>query len=75
MERSGLTQIPTTIVEFCVPTELIERLKQKQIKIEDGALSMGLGNKAGNSLPLFNESIRKGDTTFRIVKIKRNKDK
>jgi hypothetical protein len=66
---------PTTIVEFCVPTELIETLKQKQMKIEDGALSMGLGHKAGKGLPLFNESMRKGDTTFRIVKIKRSKDK
>jgi hypothetical protein len=66
---------PTTIVEFCAPTELIETLKQKQMKVEDGALSMGLGNKAGKGLPLFNESITKGETTFRIVKIKRNKEK
>ena len=66
---------PTTIVEFSVPTKLIETLKQKQMKIEDGALSMGLGDKAGKGLPLFNESMRKGETTFRIVKIKRNKDK
>ncbi|CAF2860536.1 unnamed protein product [Rotaria sp. Silwood2] len=66
---------PTTIVEFCAPTELIETLKQKQMKIEDGALSIGLGHKAGKGLPLFNESMRKGDTTFRIVKIKRSKDK
>jgi hypothetical protein len=66
---------PTTIVEFCAPIELIETLKQKQMKIEDGALSMGLGNKAGKGLPIFNESMRKGDTTFRIVKIKRSKDK
>ena len=66
---------PTTIVEFCAPTELIETLKEKQTKIEDGALSIGLGHYAGKGLPLFNESIRKGDTTFRIVKIKRSKDK
>jgi hypothetical protein len=66
---------PRTIVEFCAPTELIETLKQKQMKIEDGALSMGLGDKAGKGLPLFNESMRKGETTFRIVKIKRSKDK
>ncbi|CAF3725462.1 unnamed protein product [Adineta steineri] len=66
---------PTTIVEFCAPIELIETLKQKQMKVEDGALSMGLGDKAGKGLPIFNESIRNGDTTFRIVKIKRNKEK
>ncbi len=66
---------PTTIVEFCAPTELIETLQQKQMKVEDGALSIGLGNKAGKGLRLFNESITKGETTFRIVKIKRNKDK
>lgn len=66
---------PTTIVEFCAPTELIEALKQRQMKVEDGALSMGLGDKAGKGLPLFNESLRKGETTFRIVKVKRNKDK
>jgi hypothetical protein len=65
----------TTIVEFCAPTDLIETLKQKQMKIEDGALSIGLGYQAGKGLPLFNESMRKGDTTFRIVKIKRSKDK
>lgn len=66
---------PTTIVEFCAPTDLIETLKQIQMKIEDGALSMGLGDKAGKGLPLFNESMRKGETTYRIVKIKRSKDK
>jgi hypothetical protein len=66
---------PTTIVEFCAPIELIETLKQIQMKIEDGALSMGLGHKAGKGLPLFNESMRKGDTTYRIVKIKRRKEK
>jgi hypothetical protein len=66
---------PTTIVEFCAPTELIERLKEKQMKIEDGALSMGLGDKAGKGLPIFNESLKQGETTFRIVKIKRSKDK
>ena len=66
---------PTTIVEFCAPIELIERLKEKQTKIEDGALSIGLGHCAGKGLPLFNESMRKGETTFRIVKVKRSKEK
>lgn len=66
---------PTTIVEFIAPTQLIELLKSKQMKIEDGALSMGLGDKAGKGLPLFNESLRTGETTFRIVKVKRAKEK
>lgn len=66
---------PTTIVEFDAPCALIELLKERQMKIEDGALSMGLGDKAGKSLPLFNESMRKGETTYRIVKVKRSKDK
>ena len=66
---------PTTIVEFNAPSALIETLKQRQMKIEDGALSMGLGDKAGKGLPLFNESMRNGETTYRIVKVKRSKDK
>lgn len=66
---------PTTIVEFCAPIELIEIFKEKQLKVEDGALSMGLGDKAGKGLPLFNESLRNGETTFRIVTVKRSKDK
>lgn len=66
---------PTTVVEFSAPTELIETLKKRQLKVEDGALSMGLGHKAGKGLPLFNESMRKGETTYRIVKIKRSKEK
>ena len=66
---------PTTIVEFNAPSAVIEALKRRQMKIEDGALSMGLGDKAGKGLPLFNESMRKGETTYRIVKVKRSKDK
>ena len=66
---------PTTIVEFCAPTALIEVLKERQVKVEDGALSMGLGDKAGKGLPLFNESMRNRETTYRIVKIKRSKEK
>ena len=66
---------PTTVVEFSVPTELIETLKGRQMKIEDGALSMGLGHKAGKGISLFNQSMRQGYTTYRIVKVKRGKDK
>ncbi|KAN0003162.1 hypothetical protein ACTFIZ_009313 [Dictyostelium cf. discoideum] len=62
---------PSTIVEFTCPIELIEICKLIQTKIEDGALSIGLGSKAGNTLPFFNESLKSNQTTFRIVKIKR----
>ncbi|CAF1369464.1 unnamed protein product [Didymodactylos carnosus] len=48
---------PTTIVEFTSPIELIETLKKRQIKVEDGAMSMGLGNKAGKGLDIFNEKM------------------
>jgi hypothetical protein len=34
---------------------------------------MGLGNKAGKGLPMFNESMKSGQTTWRIVKVKRMK--
>ncbi|KAK5577093.1 hypothetical protein RB653_002031 [Dictyostelium firmibasis] len=62
---------PSTIVEFTCPIELIEHCKSIQTKIEDGAISIGLGNKAGNTLPFFNDSLKSTQTTFRIVKIKR----
>jgi hypothetical protein len=42
------------------------------MKVEEGALSMGLGDKAGKGLAIFNESLRQGETIFRIVKIKRS---
>ena len=32
---------------------------------------MGLGDKAGRGLPLFNASLRESETTFRIVLVKR----
>ncbi|KAJ3297738.1 hypothetical protein HK104_000149 [Borealophlyctis nickersoniae] len=66
---------PSTVVEFTCPVELIEKLKTMQIKVEDGAMSMGLGCKAGGGLGMFNESMRNGETTYRIVKVKRAKKK
>ncbi|EGG22314.1 hypothetical protein DFA_04432 [Cavenderia fasciculata] len=63
---------PSTVVEFTCPKPMIEAIKKVQIKIEDGALSMGLGDKAGKQLPVFNQSIRNGETTWRIVKVKRS---
>jgi hypothetical protein len=62
---------PTTVVECCVPCELVDTLMQMQHKVEDGAIIMGLGNKAGGGLPLFNDVLAKSPTSFRIVLVKR----
>lgn len=62
---------PSTVVEFTCPSDLIKALFEKQHKAEDGAISMGLGHKAGGGLTLFNESIAAGETTWRVVKVKR----
>jgi len=62
---------PTTVVEFTAPRSLIEQLFAMQSKNEDGAISHGLGDKGGRSLPLFNTSLQRGETTFRIVFVKR----
>jgi len=64
---------PSTVVEFVVPVAFFLKLKEKQCKIEDGCISVGLGNKAGNCIGLFNEEMKKGNITFRIVKVKRMK--
>lgn len=53
------------------PRHLIATLFDMQHKVEDGALSMGLGDKAGKGLPLFNASLASGETTNRIVLVKR----
>ncbi len=63
---------PTTVVEFTIRQELKDRLFNMQHKIEDGVISMGLGDKAGNGLVYFNEELANGTSTFRIVKVKRN---
>ncbi|AYV82523.1 MAG: hypothetical protein Hyperionvirus1_102 [Hyperionvirus sp.] len=62
---------PTTVVEFLCPENLITELFKIQHKAEDGALSIGLGNKAGNGLKKFNESLTIGNTKWKIVKVKR----
>eukprot|EP00931_Biecheleriopsis_adriatica_P058506 TRINITY_DN34857_c0_g3_i1.p1 TRINITY_DN34857_c0_g3~~TRINITY_DN34857_c0_g3_i1.p1 ORF type:complete len:290 (+),score=65.45 TRINITY_DN34857_c0_g3_i1:23-871(+) len=62
---------PTTVVEFVVPRALVMRLFAMQSKNEDGAISHGLGDKGGRGLPLFNESLQSGESTFRIVFVKR----
>lgn len=62
---------PTTVVEFAAPHSLVKRMFAMQSKNEDGAISHGLGDKGGRGLPLFNASLQSGETTFRIVFVKR----
>ena len=62
---------PTTVVEFVVPRSLIAALFARQHKVEDGAMSMGLGVKAGGGLGEFNAALERGEATWRIVTIKR----
>jgi len=62
---------PSTVVEFRVPAALVAALMARQHKAEDGAVSMGLGSKAGGGLPLFNAALKDGTADFRIVKVKR----
>eukprot|EP00050_Salpingoeca_kvevrii_P014417 m.35938 g.35938 ORF g.35938 m.35938 type:complete len:175 (+) comp5752_c0_seq1:274-798(+) len=66
---------PTTVVEFVVPQALIDELFQRQHKPEDGALSMGLGPKAGDGLSLFNAALEAGEASVRIVTVKRGASK
>merc|ERR1719199_1950971 len=63
---------PTTVVEFVAPRSLSDRLFAMQSKNEDGAISHGLGDKGGKGLPLFNASLRSGESSFRIVLVKRS---
>ena len=66
---------PTTVVEFVCPRALAARLFAMQCKPEDGCLSHGLGDKGGKGLPLLNESLQMGSTTFRVVLVKRTAPK
>lgn len=61
----------STIVEFILPCSVIQKLFEKQSKVEDGVISMGLGNKAGNGLSLFNETLQEPFCSYRIVMVKR----
>ena len=63
----------TTVVEFAAPKALVDELFAMFSKPEDGCLSHGLGPKGGKGLPLFNSSLAAGDTTWRIVLVKRKK--
>ena len=62
---------PPPLMVTMQPRHLIATLFEIQHKVEDGALSMGLGDKAGKGLPLFNASLASGETTYRIVLVKR----
>ena len=62
---------PTTVVEFRCPASLIDDFYSTQSKIEDGTISHGLGDKAGKTLPRFNQAILQGEITWRIVLVKR----
>jgi len=69
--QKSVDSSPTTVVEFAAPKVLIDHLFSVQSKNEDGAISHGLGSKGGRGLPLFNASLQSGQTTFRIVLVKR----
>ena len=69
--RKKVDTCPTTVVEFLAPRSLIDALFARQHKIEDGAMSMGLGDKAGGGLDAFNEALARGEATWRVVAVKR----
>ena len=69
--KKWVDSCPTTVVEFCIPKELFKTLFEIQHKCEDGCLSIGLGEKGGGGLKLFNASLAKKESSFRIVKVKR----
>lgn len=63
---------PTTVVEFIIPQTLWDTLFAIQHKNEDGVISIGLGNKAGKGIELFNESLESKESTYKIVTVKRS---
>ena len=72
--RKPSGNIVTTVVEFETKKSLIDTLFSMQKKIEDGCFSHRLGEKGGKGLPLFNESLASGETTYRIVCVKRTRN-
>jgi hypothetical protein len=66
---------PSSIVEFNMPTKLIDALFRIQHKAEDGALSHGLGRAAGRTVAQFNEALQDGTGRFRVVKVRRKRSK
>eukprot|EP00037_Helgoeca_nana_P028614 m.337734 g.337734 ORF g.337734 m.337734 type:complete len:165 (+) comp27796_c0_seq21:797-1291(+) len=69
--RKPSGNVITTSVEFIAPKRLIDQLFLMFRKPEDGCISHGLGDKGGKGLPLFNASLIAGETTFKIILVKR----
>jgi len=69
--QKAVDSSPTTVVEFLVPSSLVDELFAMQSKNEDGAISHGLGQKGGKGLPLFNRGLHDGNISFRVVMVKR----
>lgn len=72
----GVKQVdthPSSVVEFNMPTELIDELFAIQHKAEDGALSHGLGHAAGRTVERFNAALKSGKGSYRVVKVKRKR--
>mmetsp|Transcript_30214 Transcript_30214/g.71089 ORF Transcript_30214/g.71089 Transcript_30214/m.71089 type:complete len:128 (+) Transcript_30214:130-513(+) len=69
--RKWVDSAPTTVVEFKCPKLLIDELFRRQHKPEHGCLSHGLGGKGGRGLLDFNAAMRAGETSWRIVLVKR----
>lgn len=61
----------TTVIEFCAINSLIDEIFAKFHKPEDGCLSTGLGDKAGNTLMLFNQALADSSISWRPVLVKR----
>ena len=51
--------------------ELIDGAGDDGLEFEEGVLSHGLGDRGGKGLARFNEALRRGESTFRIVLAKR----
>jgi hypothetical protein len=63
----------TCIVEFECEEKMVADLFSRFSKAEDGCMSTGLGHKAGKTLSIFNDCLKRGETTFRIVFVRRLK--
>ena len=72
--KKWVDSAPTTVVEFTIPASVVTTLMAIQCKPEDGAMSMGLGSKAGGGLPIFNKALAESGS-YRIVKVKRTAPK
>jgi hypothetical protein len=69
--KKWVDSCPTTVVEFIVPKVTVDTLMAVQHKAEDGAISMGLGSKAGKGLGLFNAALQQPGSSWKIVTVKR----